>query len=225
MESIQMSSIDDPRRPLILFVGRLSDSRKGLDVLFQALVTMDTDHDFDVWLVGGSPAEASSVIDTARQSDVLRAMLRCGRLRVWGRVENRALPELYSRATVTVMPSSREEFGIVAIEAMMCGCPVVASRVGGLQDIVLDGITGSLCPPKDAANLSRALSRYLGDGQLAALRGRQALAWASANFDQRHVYPRFASLYRTVVDGRKLPRILSTFLPAPAFDGAQLLRD
>jgi glycosyltransferase involved in cell wall biosynthesis len=90
-----------------------------------------------------------------------------------GLVPHTELERLYRRAAVVVMPSHSEGQGVVAIEAMAYGRPVVGSRVGGLAEIVVDGETGILVPPRDAVALRRALKRLLAD---AALRARMGAA-------------------------------------------------
>lgn len=119
---------------------------------------------------------------------------------IWGRVENGALGELYSRALVTVIPSHREEFGIVAIEAMMCGCPVVAARTGGLQDVVASGRTGTLFSPDDAALLATVLSAYLRNLGLRRVQSGPARERALACFSGQTVFSRFTKLYNSHSD-------------------------
>jgi glycosyltransferase involved in cell wall biosynthesis len=80
-----------------------------------------------------------------------------------GFVPNDELQGLYARAAVIACPSHREGFGVACAEAMAHGKPVVASAVGGLKDLVVDGETGVLVPPRDAAALREALERLLGD--------------------------------------------------------------
>jgi glycosyltransferase involved in cell wall biosynthesis len=91
-----------------------------------------------------------------------------------GFVEHDALERLYDRAAVVVCPSHREGFGVVCAEAMAHGRPVVASAVGGLLDLVVDGETGVLVPPGDVGALRRALERLLGDGELRRRMGQAA---------------------------------------------------
>jgi glycosyltransferase involved in cell wall biosynthesis len=101
-----------------------------------------------------------------------------------GWVAHDELLGLYERAAVVVCPSRREGFGVVCAEAMSYGRPVVASAVGGLRDLVVDGETGLLVPPRDVPALRAALERLLGDPELrrrlgtAAREGaREALSW------------------------------------------------
>ena len=101
-----------------------------------------------------------------------------------GFVPNDELGAYYGRAAVVACPSRREGFGVVCAEAMAYGRPVVASAVGGLLDLVVDGETGVLVPPRDAAALRGALARLLGDqglrqrlGAAARDRARRLLSW------------------------------------------------
>jgi glycogen(starch) synthase len=104
-----------------------------------------------------------------------------------GFVPHDELQRLYDRAAVVVCPSRREGFGVACLEAMAHGRPVVATRVGGLRDLVVDGETGLLVPPRDVQALRAALERLLADPELrrrlgAAGRTRAAerFSWASA---------------------------------------------
>src|SRR5207237_2689710 len=76
------------------------------------------------------------------------------------------LQRLYARAAVVACPSRREGFGVACLEAMAHARPVVATDVGGLRDLVVDGETGLVVPPRDAAALRAALTRLLGDPEL-----------------------------------------------------------
>ena len=83
-----------------------------------------------------------------------------------GLVPHDELAPLYERAAVVAVPSHREGFGVACAEAMAHGRPVVASAVGGLLDLVVDGETGLLVPPRDVQALRAALERLLGDAGL-----------------------------------------------------------
>jgi D-inositol-3-phosphate glycosyltransferase len=90
----------------------------------------------------------------------------------------RRLRLLYAADDVPVMPSQYESFGMVALEAMACGSPVVASRVGGLTTTVQDGVTGRLVPEGDPAALAAAIIPLLGSAEGRRL-GQQAIRWAA----------------------------------------------
>ena len=101
-----------------------------------------------------------------------------------GFVPHHALGALYEQAAVVAVPSHREGFGMVCAEAMAYGRPVVAGAVGGLLDLVADGETGLLVPPRDVPALRGALERLLGDpelrhrmGEAARKRVRERFAW------------------------------------------------
>jgi glycosyltransferase involved in cell wall biosynthesis len=83
-----------------------------------------------------------------------------------GFVQHDELQQLYARAAVVACPSRREGFGVACLEAMAHGRPVVATRVGGLLDLVVDGETGIVVPPRDSAALRSALERLLADPDL-----------------------------------------------------------
>lgn len=125
----------------------------------------------------------------------LRALHEEGRILLWGRVENLALSELYSRASVTVVPSYREEFGIVAVEAMMSGCPVIAARTGGLQDIVREEESGALFEPDDALALAATLCGYLRNPQQRKLHCETARRRAMALFSCHDALAQITKVY------------------------------
>jgi glycosyltransferase involved in cell wall biosynthesis len=101
-----------------------------------------------------------------------------------GFVAHHELQQLYARAAVVACPSHREGFGVACAEAMAHGKPVVASAVGGLLDLVQDGETGLLVPPRDVSRLRAALQHLLDDaelrhrlGEAARRRAQEQLAW------------------------------------------------
>jgi glycosyltransferase involved in cell wall biosynthesis len=126
--------------PEVLYVGRLS-LEKGILELVQAAEGMK------LTVAGDGPLRAQ----------VPEAL---------GFVPHHELPPLYERAAVVAVPSHREGFGVACAEAMAAGRPVVASAVGGLLDLVVDGQTGLLVPPRNVGALRAALERLLGDADL-----------------------------------------------------------
>lgn len=168
-----------------MFAGRPAVSRKGLRRFLDALLLIADITDlpsFVGWIVGGGDSEASFIHDWLRQTPGYATLLQTSRLFVWQHVDPTSLAELYSRSLVTVVPSSFEQFGLVAVEAMACGCPVVAARVGGLTDTVIPCWTGQLCDPDDVELLAAAVAGYLRNPAFAEYDGIMARKWVTEAF-------------------------------------------
>jgi hypothetical protein len=189
--------------PTITYVGRVTDSRKGLPIFLDALeLLLSADlPPFRTRIVGGAPDEAALVEQAVRQGDGGEESVRAGRIEVWSRVERAALAELYSRSTVVCIPSLREQFGMVAVEAMMCGAPVVASRIGGLQDLIVHDLTGYLVDRLNPAALAAALAQFVRNPSLGKWMGRNALLWSTNRFDLESVAHRYVNLYENLIGG------------------------
>jgi D-inositol-3-phosphate glycosyltransferase len=127
---------------IILFVGRI-EPLKGLDILINAAAMLESDVDCSVLVVGGDEASQPQV---DQLTELARDRGLENRIAFVGAVDHDTLPLYYNAADVCVVPSHYESFGLVAVEAMASGVPVVASRVGGLAGTVKDGETGYLIP-------------------------------------------------------------------------------
>ena len=191
------SSFDDLNHPVLTFVGRPTDWNKGLATFLDALerLAVASVPVFEVWLVGGSEREMRTVRGWIGQRANASKLRERGLLTIWGRVAPDALPEIFSRSSVMVMPSNREQFGIAAVEAMMCGCPVLASRVGGLPHIVIDGRVGHLITPGDDEGLAFSLAGLLQLRHYWRHLGKSAASWAGDNFSQPALFERLRTLY------------------------------
>jgi len=161
---------------LLLFVGRI-EPLKGVDILLKALRILD-DRDICVCLaiIGGDPntdpetqsaemARIKAVREDAGLEDLVTFL---------GKRDQDHLPYYYSAAEAVVVPSHYESFGMVALEAMACGTPVVASEVGGLAFLVQDGVTGFTVPVDDPHALADRLALLIQDPPLRARLGEQA---------------------------------------------------
>jgi len=115
--------------------------------------------------------------------------------------ERDALPELLAPADVFVLSSSEESFGLSALEAMACGTPVVATRVGGVSEVVEHGVTGLLSEADDQAEFASNLRQLLFDRDRAAQMGRAARRVAQERYARENVIGRYEALYRRLVDG------------------------
>jgi D-inositol-3-phosphate glycosyltransferase len=162
-----------PPDPLLLYVGRVQPI-KGLDTLLEAMALIAAPA--DLLVVGGEHDEPDG------HGAALRARVAAlgldKRVRFLRAQPQRRLRLFYAAADATVMPSYYESFGMVALEAMACGSPVVASRVGGLTTTVQDGVTGRLVPEGDPAALAAAITPLLGSAEGRRL-GQQATRWAA----------------------------------------------
>ena len=182
---------------VVLFVGRV-EPLKGLDLLLQAAAQMETGQAVKVMVVGGieeGDTEVNRLQDSARDLGIDRV------IEFVGRVDQDELPIYYNAADVCVMPSYYESFGMAALEAMACGTPVVASRVGGLSTVVHHGHTGFLkswrCPEAFANSLDMILSSEdLQDSMGKAARKRaEGMSW-------ENVAARIVDVYRAAVPER-----------------------
>ena len=145
----------EPEDNIILFVGRLV-YRKGLHVLVKALQRIKG-RDFKLYVVGGGYMEIPARM-------LAKAYGVEDKVEFLGVVPEDVKIELYRRAKIVVVPSIlNESFGIVALEAMAAGRPVIASRVGGLEDVVVNGETGILVEPGSEEQLAEAIELLLSD--------------------------------------------------------------
>ena len=192
------------RKHMVLFVGRI-ERLKGIDTLLEAMAIVVRDfpnwqEEICVCIVGGDASEDSAIVDKEMQRlQDLRAELGIADLVTFlGAQAQDALPDHYSAADVVVMPSYYESFGMVALEAMACGTPVIASQVGGLSFTVQDGVTGFLVPDRDPPALAEKITLLLKDQILRNKLGTQGIEWA-----QQHSWVKIAdqilSLYSELV--------------------------
>jgi phosphatidyl-myo-inositol alpha-mannosyltransferase len=175
-------------RPAVLFVGR-HEPRKGLEVLLEAFARLPADA--VLWVVGEGP-----------QTERLRqeAPPAPGRVEWLGRLSDEEMARRLRAAAVLCAPSLHgESFGVVLLEAMAAGTPVVASDIAGYADVARDGREALLVPPGDAGALSGALSRVLADGALAGELVEAGTARAAA-FSMDRLAERFTALYTSVLE-------------------------
>jgi glycogen synthase len=204
----------DPGRPYVLFVGRVS-RQKGLLHLIQAIPALAPGT--QVVLCAGVPD--TSELAREVEATVARAQAsRPGVVWISEMVDRATAVELYSHAAVFCCPSVYEPFGLINLEAMACEVPVVATAVGGIPEVVVDGETGLLVPvdlvehdgvvePRDpegfARDLARALNTLLADPQLRRTMGVKGRQRAEALFSWAAVARRTVALYRALVEARE----------------------
>jgi D-inositol-3-phosphate glycosyltransferase len=169
--------------PLLLYVGRIAPI-KGLHTLLDAIARLRAaGRPFELLIVGGDTDER---VD-GHEADLRRRLDTLGlgdTVRFVGAQPQERLRAYYVATDATVLPSYYESFGMVALEAMACGSPVIGSRVGGLATTVRDGVTGFLVPDGDAAALAERLDAVMADADLRFRLGREGVQWAA-----RHRWP------------------------------------
>jgi glycosyltransferase involved in cell wall biosynthesis len=178
-------------RHRILFLGRLV-RRKGVETIIRALPEVPG---AELVIAGGGDAVGDA--ELARLTGIAGRCGVPGQIRFVGQIPRAGVPALLRSADVVVSVPWYEPFGMVPLEAMACGVPVVASAVGGHLDTVLDGRTGALVPPRDPAALAQRLRELLADpgrlaviGSAAALRARSRYGWARIARDTELLYCR-----------------------------------
>jgi D-inositol-3-phosphate glycosyltransferase len=197
---------------VLLFVGRIQQL-KGIDLLLRAAAELARDpRPLRVLIVGGIPrfADGRSSPEQAemRRLLALRDELGLGqRVQFVGAVDQADLPTYYAAADVTVVPSWYESFGLVALESMACGTPVVAARVGGLATLVKDGVTGHLVAWRDPALYAARIREASAPAARRAM-GRAARALAE-QYSWGAVAEQVLDLYRDVLGGARAAGALS----------------
>jgi D-inositol-3-phosphate glycosyltransferase len=191
-----------PDAKMILFVGRI-ERLKGLETLLRAAALLQKRGFLApscpcVMVVGGDPDNPQ---DEMRHLQKLRDSLAVANVVTFlGKRPQTELPMLYSAAQAVVMPSQYESFGMVALEAMACGTPVVASGVGGLLYLVRDGKTGYHIPDSDPPALAEKLERLLSDERLRSELGRRA-ANVARSYSWERITDQMLTLYESVLAG------------------------
>ncbi len=183
--------------PRILFLGRLEE-RKGPHLLLQALPDVFRAlPDAVAWFAGEGPLRSRLKARVA--SDPL---LR-DRVYFWGHARTEEVPSLYRSADVYVSPATGgETFGIVLLEAMACGTPVVAGNNPGYRQVIRDGVNGLLVNPENSSDLSHAILRVLKDPETRERLHREGLDTARAH-GWNQIATRVLAVYRQVLDGQR----------------------
>jgi D-inositol-3-phosphate glycosyltransferase len=185
---------------MILFVGRI-EPLKGLDVLLGSIARLRQQDSLDeirfcLVVIGGDKETDSDMVSAEMaRIQALREQYGLQDLVAFlGKRDQDTLPYYYSAAEVVVVPSYYESFGMVALEAMACGTPVVASQVGGLAYLVQDGVTGFTVPVDDPQALADRLMSLLRNPALRNQMGQQAVQYAQ-DYAWEKIAQRLVSVY------------------------------
>lgn len=202
-EAREYISMDDETR-MILFVGRI-EALKGIDTLIKAMARLQEDgflakHPACVAIIGGEAGVSDEKL-TAEMARLQTMRVEAGLddiVHFLGKRDQDTLQYYYSAAEMVVVPSHYESFGLVALEAMACGAPVVASETGGLAFLVRDGETGFHVPTGNVDALADRIKQLLTDEVLRIRMGKNAAAYAR-RYDWSVITDQVLDLYGALV--------------------------
>ncbi|MBK1990106.1 glycosyltransferase family 1 protein [Sphaerospermopsis aphanizomenoides BCCUSP55] len=185
-----------PEDKVVLYVGRF-DPRKGIETLVRAVRESQFFGDKNLKLIigGGSTPGNSDGRERDRIEGIVKELGMSEFTEFPGLLKQEILPTYYAAADVCVIPSHYEPFGLVAVEAMASGTPVIASDVGGLQFTVVNENTGLLVPPQDVTAFSHAIDRILSNPQWGAELGQTANRRVMSKFSWDGVASQLDALY------------------------------
>jgi glycogen(starch) synthase len=182
-------------KPRVLFVGRLAP-QKGVGTLVEAAGLLE-DPGAQILLVGDGPERKA----LERESERIGV---ADRLHFVGFFAHERLPAVLAHADLLVLPSLYEELGTVLLEAMQAALPIVASKTGGIPDVIEDGVNGLLVPPGDPEALARAIDRVLADRKLAR-RLSEGVQERVKDYDWEVLAERVLRIYQDVTAGCLAP--------------------
>jgi hypothetical protein len=196
----------DDGPPRLLFVGRL-EPRKGIQTLLAVLPALLDAHRALRADIVGADVPLGAAGDTFRRRFERQHALapwrrRC---RFHGQVDDAALAAFYARSSFLVAPSLYESFGLVFLEAMRYGKPVIGCCTGGVPEVVRDGETGLLVPPDDPPALAAAINRLVADAALRRALGETAHRVVATEFSAARMVERTAVFYAEVIAGAAGP--------------------
>ena len=191
----------DPETKVVFYVGRF-DERKGIETLVRAVGQSKLRGKADLKLIigGGSRPGHSDGMERSRIESIVDELEMSDFTLFPGRLGDDILPVYFSAADVCVVPSHYEPFGLVAIEAMASGTPVVASDVGGLQFTVVPEETGLLAPAKDEVAFAAAIDRILSNPTWRDQLGQAARKRVETKFSWEGVASQLTELYTELLE-------------------------
>jgi len=196
-----------PENRLFLYVGRI-EPLKGIDTLIKSIAMIRDKGILDqhcclcVSIIGGTPKDEEDEMS----EEMSRLVALCEEnglvdlVTFLGSRKQDSLPYYYSAAEAVIMPSHYESFGMVALEAMACGTPVIASEVGGLAFLVQDGVTGFHFPADDPKALSERLIQLIENEDLRKKMSKQA-AEVAKGYGWKKIASQIQDLYEDVLRG------------------------
>lgn len=182
----------DHREPLILYVGSLI-KRKGVIYLLQAMAKIVTDYPAVTLIIVGDGPERPALEQLAQTLNLT------GKVIFTGLLPSAQVREWLQRARLFVLPSVEEGLGVVLLEALACGTPIVASRVGGIPEVVTPPV-GRLVPPANATALAQAIDHLLGHDQTWQMMSQHARLRAETCYDWTRIGQQLIQIYEETLN-------------------------
>jgi len=191
-------------KKMLLYVGRI-EPLKGIDALIEAVARIRSEgllheEEFCLAIIGGDPQASDEDMSTEMNRLIsLRDSFGLQKLVIFlGKRSQDSLPYYYSAASTVVVPSHYESFGLVALEAMACGTPVIATATGGLAHLVQDGVTGFHVPVNHPEELAERIKCLLRNDDLRAEMAGAAYTYAQS-FSWSSIVDRIMAIYADVI--------------------------
>jgi glycosyltransferase involved in cell wall biosynthesis len=181
--------------PRVLFVGGLTPRKGVLDLIEASSQLYAEGLRHELWLAGGTPDEGAEA-----EGDVQSRLPAHARL--LGQVDPEAMPDVYAAADVFVLPSWWEAMPLTVLEAQASGLPVVATRVGDVEQMVVEGVTGHLVPAHDPPALAEALRALLTSPERRRAMGAAAREHVSTRFAEARMVDGLRAVYEAVERAR-----------------------
>ena len=200
----QSLGLPDLEIPILLFVGRI-ERLKGIDTLLESAAVVSrycSGRGLKVLIVGGGGQTETENAELKRVVELHRDLNLEEQVEFVGSKPQEMLPLYYSAADITIMPSHYESFGLVAVESMASGTPVIASDVGGLSFTVVDGETGYLVEQENHFLLAERVHTLLKNPELREQMGAQAALHAE-QFSWSNIASRMTGVYKEIVEAHK----------------------
>ncbi len=193
-----------PEEKMLLFVGRI-EPLKGIDKIIHAIANLQkadvlSNCPHYLIIIGGDPEAPAAEMD----EEMLRLQQLCRDLEIGnlvlflGKQSQDTLPYYYSAAEMVLVPSHYESFGLVALEAMACGTPVIATQVGGLTDLVKNGFCGLTVPDDDPQQLELSMTQLICKEEIRQQMSSQALTYAKS-YSWEIIAPRIFKEYQRLI--------------------------
>jgi glycogen synthase len=197
--SIPPSDRSSSKNTEVLFVGRL-EKRKGIDILLAVIPNLVAKYpEARFHIVGDDTIQLGKGPTLRKMFEHSHPSLCTSQVIFYGKVSEESLQEHYAECDIFVAPSRFESFGLIYVEAMMFGKPVIGCDVGGIPEVVENGKTGILIPPGDSHSLEAALDTLINDSALRKRLGENGRVHYLQHFTERKMAAGSVEIYKTLV--------------------------